>query len=81
MQRTFRKKYSSFNIAYTYNTYRFKYLIVQKLAYESCLGRNVLHCMHWLQNSINAIVDSKLPVKLRFYLKYSDGAFRDGRLL
>jgi len=56
-------------------------LTVQKLAYESCLGQNVLHCMHWLQNSINAIVDSKLPVKLRFYLKYSDGAFRDGRLL
>ena len=34
---------------------------------HSCLGQSVLYCMHWLQNSMDDIVNNRLSVKKLFY--------------
>ena len=39
---------------------------------NSFLGQNALYCMHWLQHSMNDIVNNRLPVKKFFYSEYSD---------
>jgi len=56
----------------TNTTVLIRYLVPPTVSFTKSCFRHKLNCMHWLQHSIDDIVNSRLPVTLLYCSKYSD---------